>query len=52
VKRKRKADELSARAIAKKAGIQVVPADPQRKTLAAELKQFLADAIDRGSMEA
>jgi integrase len=33
VKRKRKADELSARVIAKKAGIQVVPADPRRKTM-------------------
>jgi len=52
VKRKLKAAELSARVIARKAGVQVVPADTQRKTLAAELKQFLADTVDRGAMEA
>lgn len=50
--RKKKAAELSARIIAKKAGIQVVPADPQRKTLADELKAFLAETVDRGSLEA
>jgi integrase len=51
-KRKKKAAELSARVVAKKAGVQVVPAEPQRKTLAVELKQFLADTVDRGSLEA
>jgi integrase len=51
-KRKKKAAELSARVVAKKAGVQVVPADPQRKTLASELKQFLAEKVDRGSLEA
>jgi hypothetical protein len=51
-KRRKKAAELSARVVAKKAGVQVVPSDPQRKTLAVELKQFLADTVDRGSLEA
>ncbi len=51
-KRKKKAAELSARVIAKKAGVQVVPVDPQRKTLADDLKLFLAKTLDRGSNEA
>src|SRR5665213_3165028 len=51
-KRKKKAAELSARVVAKKAGVEVVPADPQRRTLAAELKRFQADKVDRGSLEA
>ncbi len=51
-RRKKKASELSARVIAKKAGVQVVPVDPRRKTLADRLKQFLADTLDRGSREA
>jgi len=51
-KRKKKAAELSARVVAQKAGVQVVPANPQRKTLAEELKQFLADTVERGSLEA
>ncbi len=51
-KRKKKAAEVSARVVAKKAGVQVVPADPQRRTLAEELKQFLSNTVDRGSLEA
>ncbi|GEM_PF-3773674 len=51
-KRKKKAAELSARVVAKKAGVQVVPAEPQLKTLAEELKQFLSNTVDRGSLEA
>jgi hypothetical protein len=44
-KRKKKAAELAARVVAKNAGVQVVPADPQRKTLTEELKQFLSNAV-------
>lgn len=51
-RRKKKAMELSARVVADKAGVQVVPADPQRKSLAEQLKRFLTDTVDRGSLEA
>jgi len=35
-----------------KAELKIEPIDPQRKFLVALLKQFLADAVDRGSLEA
>jgi hypothetical protein len=37
---------------AEKADLKIEPADPQRKLLTAQLKQFLADTVDRGSLEA
>ena len=37
---------------AEKVELKVEPIDPQRELLAAELKQFLAATVDRGSLEA
>ncbi len=50
--RKKKAADMSARVIAKKAGVQVVPIDPQRKTLSVQLSRFIASKVARGSFEA
>lgn len=35
-----------------KANVQIVPTDPKRKLLNDALRQFLAETVDRGSMEA
>jgi integrase len=51
-KRKRKEAQLSVVVAAAKAELKVEPVDPQRKLLTAQLKQFLADTVDRGSLEA
>ncbi len=50
--RARKESQFSAAIQAKKEGIRIVPFDSQRVTLTAQLKKFLADTVDRGSMEA
>lgn len=50
--RARKESLFSAAIHATKEGIRIVPYDPQRVTLAVQLKRFLADTVDRGSMEA
>jgi integrase len=51
-RRKKKEAQLSVIVAAGKAELKVEPVDPQRKLLAGQLKQFLADAVDRGSLEA
>ena len=51
-RRTKKEAQLSVALVAKKVELKVEPIDPQRKLLAAELKQFLADTVDRGSLEA
>jgi integrase len=51
-KRQKKEAQLSVVVAAGKADLKVEPVDPQRKLLSAQLKQFLADTVDRGSLEA
>jgi integrase len=51
-KRRKKEAQLSVVVAAEKADLKIEPADPQRKLLTAQLKQFLADTVDRGSFEA
>ncbi len=51
-KRRKKEAQLSVVVAAEKVDLKIEPADPQRKTLSAQLKQFVADTIDRGSFEA
>jgi integrase len=51
-RRKRKEAQLAVGRAAIKANVQIVPTDPKRKPLKDALKQFLADTVDRGSMEA
>ena len=51
-KRRKKEAQLSVVVAAEKADLKIEPADPQRKLLSVQLKQFLADTIDRGSLEA
>jgi hypothetical protein len=51
-KRKKKEAQLSVVIAAGKADLKIEPADPQRKLLTAQLKQFLADTVDRGPLEA
>jgi len=51
-KRRKREAQLSVVVAAEKADLKIEPADPQRKLLSVQLKQFLADTIDRGSLEA
>jgi integrase len=51
-KRRKKESQLSLSVAAKKVELNVEPIDPQRKLLSAQLDQFLAATIARGSLEA
>lgn len=51
-KRKVKEAPMLAVVVAREAGIEIKPPDPKRKTLAAQLSQFLSATEDRGSLRA
>ena len=51
-RRRKKESQLSLSVAAKKADLKVEPIDPDRKLLSAQLQQFIAATVARGSLEA
>ncbi len=51
-RRREKESQLSLSVAAKKADLKVEPIDPDRKLLSAQLQQFIAATVARGSLEA